>query len=134
MVDISLAESYPYSMADHIPCENSSGKLENPERPLMVRMMLCNTFQARLFSGHVVTHVQTPARSSELTSSQKKCLNNWCQDFFELHSRIFEDSFFDTFCCRCSFRINNPNMFLTTQRGLDNWCQSFPPLPGPRFD
>ena len=58
-----LAESYPYSMADHIPCQNSSEKLENPEWPLMVRMMLCNTFQARLFSGHVVTHVQTPTRS-----------------------------------------------------------------------
>ena len=33
---IILTKSYPYSKAVHIPCQNSSGNLENNERPLMM--------------------------------------------------------------------------------------------------
>ena len=41
-----LAKSYPYSKAVHIPCPNSSGNLENNERPLMMRIRLCDPCQA----------------------------------------------------------------------------------------
>ena len=60
---------------------------------------------------------------------------------FFSHSRILHDHknklfslFFDALRCWFSFSINNPNMFLTTQGGLDYWCQRFPPLPCPWFD
>ena len=55
-IDITaLAKSYPYSKAVHIPCQDSSGSLENNERPLMVRMRLCDPCQAHLFPCHVLS-------------------------------------------------------------------------------
>jgi len=53
--DTILAKSDPYSKALHIPYQNSSGSLENNERPLMVRMKLCNPCQAHLFPCHVLS-------------------------------------------------------------------------------
>ena len=35
-----LAKSYPYSKAVHMPCPNSSGNLENNERPLMIEKVV----------------------------------------------------------------------------------------------
>ena len=43
---MALAKPYPYSKAVHIPCQNSSGNLENNERPLMMRIRLCDPCQA----------------------------------------------------------------------------------------
>jgi len=43
---ITLAKPYPYSKAVHIPCQNSSGNLENNERPLMMRIRLCDPCHA----------------------------------------------------------------------------------------
>ena len=57
-----LAKSYPYSKAVHIPCQNSSRSLEKNERPLMVRMRLCDPGQAHLFPCHVQSHMFNPAK------------------------------------------------------------------------
>ena len=45
IIIIILAKSYPYSKAVHIPCQNGSGNLENNERPLMMRIRLCDPCQ-----------------------------------------------------------------------------------------
>ena len=81
-----LAKSYPYSKADHIPCENSSGNLGKNDWPLMVKIKFCDPCQARLFSCHVLScpraRVQPQVRSCESMASQIIFLDRICRRVF----------------------------------------------------
>lgn len=83
---IVLAKSYPYSKADHIPCENSSGNLGKNDWPLMVKIKFCDPCQARLFSCHVLScpraRVQPQVRSCESMVSQIIFLDRICRRVF----------------------------------------------------
>ena len=84
-IDI-LAKSYPYSKADHIPCENSSGNLGKNDWPLMVKIKFCDPCQARLFSCHVLScpraRVQPAVRTCESMVSQIIFLDRICRRVF----------------------------------------------------
>ena len=81
-----LAKSYPYSKADHIPCENSSGNLGKNDWPLMVKIKFCDPCQARLFSCHVLScpraRVQPAVRTCESMVSQIIFLDRICRRVF----------------------------------------------------
>ena len=83
---IILAKSFPYSKADHIPCENSSGNLGKNDWPLMVKIKFCDPCQARLFSCHVLSRprarVQPPVRTCESMVSQIIFLDRICRRVF----------------------------------------------------